>query len=141
VKAGDTASRIKGAPMSSGPVRLDNWISQARFDASHGAAGVDDDFGLMWGPRADQRVSLRLQPGAEHGVLYAYDRLWDEYLILVRSATRQDVTDAFGDVVNRHGYRGVSVDVLAGAVLQRQLAPLLAAAVEPRNLGELGIEP
>jgi hypothetical protein len=120
---------------------LDDWISPARFDALHGAAGVDHDFGFLWGPRADQRVSLRLKPGAQHGVLYAYDRLWDEYLILDPSATRDEVTDAFGDVVNRRGHRGVPVDVLADAVRQRQLEPLLGAAQEPRNLRELGIEP
>jgi hypothetical protein len=127
--------------MSSAPVRLDNWISQARFDVLHGAAGVDHDFGFLWGPRADQRVSLRLQPGAQHGVLYVYDRLWDEYLILDPSATRDEVSDALGDVANRHGHRGVPVDVLADAVRQRQLKPLLAAAEEPRTLRELGIEP
>jgi hypothetical protein len=127
--------------MSSGPVRLDNWISHARFGALHGAAGVDHDFGFMWGPRAEQRVSLRLQAGEQHGVLYAYDRLWDEYLILNPSTALAAVTDAFGDVVSRHGYRGVPVDVLADAVRQRQLEPLLAAASEPRSLRELGIEP
>ena len=127
--------------MSSAPVRLDNWLSPARFDALHVAAGVDHDFGFLWGRRADQRVSLRLQPGAEQGVLYAYDRLWDEYLILDPSATRQEVADAFGDVVKRHGHRGVPLDLFADAVRQRQLAPLLAAAVEPRTLRELGIEP
>jgi len=73
-------------------------------------------------------------------VLYVYDRLWDEYLVLDPSATRDEVTDAFGDVVDRHGHRGVPVDVLADAVRQRQLAPLLAAAAQPRNLRELGIE-
>jgi hypothetical protein len=127
--------------MSSAPVRLDNWISPARFNVLHGAAGVDHEFGLMWGPRAGQRVSLRLQTGAQHGVLYAHDRLWDEYLILNPSATRGEVTDAFGDVVNRHCHRGVPLDVLADAVRQRQLEPLPAAAGEPRSLRELGIEP
>jgi hypothetical protein len=133
--------RIEGVPMCSAPVRLDNWISPARFDAVHGAAGLDQDFGFLWGPRADQRVSLRLQPDAEQGVLYAYDRLWDEYLILDPSATRAAVADAFAEVFNRHGHRGVPVDVLADEVRQRQLGPVLAAAAEPRNLRELGIEP
>jgi hypothetical protein len=137
--------RIEGVPMSSAPVRLDNWISPARFDAVHGAAGLDQDFGFLWGPRADQRVSLRLQPGAQHGaqhgVLYAHDPLWDEYLILDPSVTRDEVTDAFRDVVNRRGDRGVPVGVLADAVRQRQLELLLAAASEPQNLCELGIEP
>jgi hypothetical protein len=120
---------------------LDNWISPARFDALHGAVGVDYDFGFMWGPRADQRVSLRLQPGARQGVLYAYDRLWDEYLILDPSTTLAAVTDAFGEVVNRHSHRGVPVDVLADVVRQRQLEPVLATASEPRNLRDMGIEP
>jgi hypothetical protein len=127
--------------MSSEAVRVADWISPARFNVLHGTTGVDQDFGFTWGPRAEQRVSLRLQPGAQQGVLYAYDRSWDEYLILDPSATRDAVTGAFGDVIHRHGSRGVPVEVFADAVCQRQLAPLLAAAAEPRNLRELGIEP
>jgi hypothetical protein len=127
--------------MSSAPVRLEDWISPARFDALHGAAGVDHDFGFLWGPRAEWRVSLRLQPDAQQGVLYAYDRLWDEYLILDPSVTRDAVSDAFAEVVKRHGHRGVPLDALADAVRQRELEPLFAAAAAPQTLRELGIEP
>jgi len=127
--------------METAHVRLDDWISPARFDHHYGAAGVDIDFGTCWGVREDQRVSLRIRPDAQHGVLYAYDPLWDECLVIDDAATRAEVTDAFGQVLTRRGERGIALGVFADAVRQRQLEPLLAAAAEPRTLGELGIAP
>ena len=127
--------------MNTAPARLDDWISQARFDHHHGAAGLDIDYGTCWGVRENQRVSLRIHPGAHHGVLYAYDPLWNECLVIDDAATRVEVSDAFGQVLTRRGDRGVAVGVFADAVRQRQLEPLLAAAAEPRTLNELGIAP
>jgi hypothetical protein len=127
--------------METAQVRLDDWISQARFDHHHCAAGIDIDYGTCWGVRENQRVSLRIHPDAQHGVLYAYDPLWDECLVIDDAATRVEVSDAFGQVLTRRGDRGVPVHVFADAVRQRQLEPLFAAAAEPRTLGELGIEP
>jgi hypothetical protein len=127
--------------MNAAPVRLDDWISPARFDHDYGAAGVDIDFGTSWGVRENQRVSLRIRPDAHHGVLYAYDPLWDECLVIADAGTRAEVTDAFGQVLTRRGDRGVDVGVFADAVRQRQLEPLFAAAAEPRTLSEMGIAP
>jgi hypothetical protein len=127
--------------MNTAPVRLDDWISPARFDHHYGAAGVDIDFGTCWGVRENQRVSLRIHPDAQHGVLYAYDPLWDECLVLDDAATRVEVSDACRQVLTRRGDRGVAVGVFADAMRQRQMEPLVAAAAEPRTLGELGIEP
>jgi hypothetical protein len=125
--------------MNAAPVRLDDWISPARFDHHHGAAGVDIDYGSCWGVRENQRVSLRIRVDADHGVLYAYDPLWNECLIIADAATRAEASAAFRAVVTRRGDRGVALGVFVDAVRQRQLEPLLAA--EPRTLGELGIEP
>jgi hypothetical protein len=127
--------------MNAAPARLDDWISQARFDHHHGAAGLDIDYGMCWGMREDQRVSLRIHPEGHHGVLYAYDPLWDECLVIADAATRAEVSDAFGQVLTRRGDRGVALGVFADAVRQRQLEPLFAATAEPRTLSELGIAP
>jgi hypothetical protein len=127
--------------MNAAPVRLYDWISQARFDHHYGTAGVDIDYGTSWGVRENQRVSLRIHPEGHHGVLYAYDPLWDECLVIADAATRAEVSDAFGQVLTRRGDRGIALGVFADAVRQRQLEPLLAATAEPRTLGELGIGP
>ena len=125
--------------MNAAPVRLDDWISQASFDHHYGAADID--YGTSGGIRENQRVSLRIHPDAQHGVLYAYDPLWNECLVIDDAATRVEVSDAFGQVLTRRGDRGVAVGVFADAVRQRQLEPLYAATAEPRTLGELGIAP
>jgi hypothetical protein len=127
--------------METAHVRLDDWISQARFDHHYGAAGLDIDYGTAWGIRENQRVSLRIHPDGHHGVLYAYDPLWNECLVIADAATRVEVSDAFYQVLTRRGDRGVALGVLADAVRQRQLEPLFAAGAEPRTLGELGIAP
>jgi len=126
--------------MSQTSTSADAWISQARFDRDHGTAGIDHDFGMLWGEHQRERVSLRLPPGTQHGVLYAFDPLWNEYLILDDSATRTEAIAAFGAVVAEHGYRGAPVSAFADAVRQRRLAPLLAASLEPHTLDALGIE-
>jgi hypothetical protein len=127
--------------MNAAPARRGDWISQARFDHHYGTAGLDIDYGTCWGVRENQRVSLRIRPDAQHGVLYAHDPLWHDCLVIADAATRAEVSDAFGQVLTRRGDRGIAVGVFADAVRQRQLEPLLAATAEPRTLGELGIEP
>jgi hypothetical protein len=62
-------------------------------------AGLDHDYGMRWGPRGDQRISLRLQEDASIGMLYAYDPTWDEYAVLSRGASRAAVEAAFADAV------------------------------------------
>jgi hypothetical protein len=89
------------------------WISGARFDRHVGAAGFDHEYGAVWGPRHDQRVSLRLAGGATSGLLYAYDPLWDEYAILQPDAAQVDVEAAFARIVKWNGPAGVDVSELA----------------------------
>jgi hypothetical protein len=117
------------------------WISRARFDQAYGAAGVDQDFGVMWGPHRNQRVSVRVAPGELHGVLHVYDPMWDEYNVLDHGATLAEVRRAFDAVVTTVGYRGVGVDALAEAVRREQSAPLFEAAIQPSSGRELGLEP
>jgi hypothetical protein len=89
------------------------WISAARFDRHVSEAGFDHEYGELWGPRHDQRVSLRLAAGATAGVLYAYDPLWDEYAVLHPDAEQVDVEAAFARIVKWNGPAGVDVSELA----------------------------
>jgi hypothetical protein len=103
------------------------WISEARFDRHVSAAGFDRHYGALWGPRHDQRVSLRLAAGATAGLLYAYDPLWDEYAILQPNAAQAHVEAAFARIVKWNGRTGVDVSELA-----RHLEALTHAS-EPRS--------
>jgi len=63
-------------------VRLE-WIGPKAFQARHGdVPGIDHDFGMRWGDQQDTRISLRHPAGASHGLLYAYNATWDEYVVL-----------------------------------------------------------
>jgi hypothetical protein len=89
------------------------WITDARFNRHVGRAGFDHHYGELWGPRHDQRVSLRLAADATSGVLYAYDPLWDEYAILHPGAAQVDVEAVFARIVKWNGPAGVDVSELA----------------------------
>jgi hypothetical protein len=59
------------------------WLGRAAFDARYGGApGIDEDFGMRWGPRHDQRISLRRPSDSPAGMLYVYDPTWDQYALL-----------------------------------------------------------
>jgi hypothetical protein len=57
------------------------WLGPLAFARRH-AGGVDRDFGDQWGRLGDQRLTVRHQPGTDHGLLYVYDATWDEYAVL-----------------------------------------------------------
>src|SRR5436309_169274 len=90
------------------------WINPARFDQIYGAAGVEHDFGRVWGPHRNQRIAPRLDPGGSRGMLYAYDPPWDEYRILADSVTLARARDAVDDMTGRFGHRD-AVDAVADA--------------------------
>jgi len=71
------------------------WMGPAAFHAQFPPAGLDHDFGMRWGANGDQRLSLRLPTGRDHGLLYAYDPTWDEYAVLSRNASTAAVERAF----------------------------------------------
>jgi len=89
------------------------WMSDARFNGDAGEHGFDHEDGALWGPRHDQRVSLRLAAGATAGVLYAYDPLWDEYAILHPDAEQAHVEAAYARIMKWNGPAGVDVSELA----------------------------
>jgi hypothetical protein len=85
---------MRGAP-SAAP-HSPRWLGPRAFRAQYGhVPGVDRDFGMRWGERGSQRISLRAPLDADHGLLYAYDPLWDEYQVLSADAPRQAVEAAF----------------------------------------------
>ncbi|GEM_PF-2511244 len=60
-----------------------NWmgpIAFGRLTETH--VGIDHDLGSRWGAGRDVRISHRRPHDGATGLLYAYDRTWDEYAIL-----------------------------------------------------------
>jgi hypothetical protein len=79
---------------------LPGWIGPEAFAAQCGdVPGIDRDFGMRWGDRFDQRISLRRTPDATSGLLYAYDPLWDEYTVLGRDVPATAVEAAFAQAL------------------------------------------
>lgn len=115
------------------------WMSQARFDREYGAAGLDHDFGMQWGPHRNQRISPRLAPDATHGLLYAYDPLWNEYNLLATDVTLLQAKRAFNDLVTTVGYQGVGIDAFAAASWQARLTSARQPSIAPRSR-EFGVE-
>jgi len=59
------------------------WRGPMSFARTYGVVpGIHHDFGIRCGPNGDQPVSLRVEPGADSGLLYVYDLTWDEYAVL-----------------------------------------------------------
>jgi hypothetical protein len=78
------------------PSRDLTWVGQISFDrlaARH--PGIDHDLGAQWGDRRDIRISHRRPHDGAVGLLYAYDRTWDEYAILDPAAHVDAVARTF----------------------------------------------
>ncbi|HEV7194962.1 MAG TPA: hypothetical protein VGN19_03390, partial [Pedococcus sp.] len=95
VLGGLMVGRLRQSPTWLGPVAF-----RAQYGSDHNTyRGIDHDYGMRWGAAGDQRISLRHPPGAEHGLLYAYDPTWDEYAVLSRAVSVQAVQAAFTQAV------------------------------------------
>ena len=81
------------------PPELD-WVGPQAFSARIGGAGIGHDFGMRWGERREQRISLRLRYGADRGLLYAYDPTWDEYACLADGVAEPAVEAAFAQALD-----------------------------------------
>ncbi|WP_141823309.1 hypothetical protein [Humibacillus xanthopallidus] len=83
-------------PTLTAPVDL-AWIGPNAFERQYGhLPGTDRDYGMRWGARGDQRVSLRLEGDeATQGLLYAWDPTWQEYAVLAERAPRLAVDRTF----------------------------------------------
>ncbi|MBC9822850.1 hypothetical protein [Terrabacter sp. MAHUQ-38] len=78
------------------------WIGPKAFETQHGnIRGIDRDYGMRWGERSNQRISLRLDgDDATRGLLYAYDPIWQEYAVLSTTAQRAAVDRAFAHALD-----------------------------------------
>jgi len=72
-----------------------DWIGPRAFDARHGDRGLDEDFGMRWGSKHDVRISFKRYPGADEGLLYAYDKTWDTYAVIATKTSRNLVQLAY----------------------------------------------
>jgi hypothetical protein len=101
-----------------------DWVGPKGFAARHGGDGIDHDFGMRWGERREQRISLRHLPGTDHGLLFAYDPTWDEYAVLAHDVPQAAVEAAFTQALDIDTH----MHVLAFAELVRCHQILLAHA-------------
>lgn len=79
--------------------REPHWVGPLAFNGIAGNPGAEREFGTRWGERCDQRIAMRCMPSASHGLLYAYDPLWDEYAVLARNAPVAAVEAAFNQAL------------------------------------------
>lgn len=87
--------------------------------------GIDHDLGSRWGPRCDIRISHRRPPNGASGLLYAYDRTWDEYAVLHPAASVAEVDRAYRNALARDPHPPISdfVDILRRATTLRRVDP------------------
>jgi hypothetical protein len=105
-----------------------SWVGQASFDRlTRDHPGIDRDFGSQWGTRRDIRISQRVTEGATVGLLYAYDRTWDEYAILDSAAHVETVTRTVQAAVDTDPHLPVAEFV----TLLRQHTRTIAAQPDP----------
>ena len=76
------------------------WHGERAFAARYGdRSPAERDFGMRWGPRGDQRITLRPNDTGDRGLLYVYDPTWDEYALLAADVSRAAVEAGFRDAV------------------------------------------
>jgi hypothetical protein len=106
------------------------WTGPKAFHAQHHSIrGIDRDYGMRWGPRSNQRISLRLDgDDATHGLLYAYDPTWQEYAVLSTHADRAAVDRAYAQALDTDIH--LPIEDFARLVSSHSAA-LAAARTEP----------
>jgi hypothetical protein len=88
------------APSDPVPTAL-AWTGPQAFKAAYGhLPGIDREYGMRWGERHEQRISLRRTANANEGLLYAYDPTWDEYAVISTHAPADAVEAAFAQAVD-----------------------------------------
>ena len=90
---------------------------------------------MRWGAAGDQRISLRHPPGADRGLLYAYDPTWDEYAVLSRAASVQAVQAAFTQAVATDPHMAVTDFAALVAALDVARTLQTVTSVEPERQG------
>lgn len=111
---------LSRSPRSTGPHTLD-WLGPKTFEARYGdVPGIDHDYGMRWGTSGNQRISLRHTADASDGLLYAYDRTWDEYAVLQHRIPTVVVSQVFREALRRDDH--LPVEEFAN-LIQSRLAP------------------
>jgi hypothetical protein len=76
------------------------WSGPQAFKAAYGhLPGIEREYGMRWGERHEQRISLRCTANATEGLLYAYDPTWDEYAVISTRAPADAVETTFAQAV------------------------------------------
>ena len=76
------------------------WVGPQAFKAAYGhLPGIDRDYGMRWGERHEQRITLRRTANTNEGLLYAYDPTWDEYAVISTRAPADAVEAAIAQAV------------------------------------------
>lgn len=102
------------------------WVGPTAFARLAGERpGIDHDLGSRWGPRSDIRISHRRPLDGTSGLLYAYDRTWDEYAVLHPAASVADAERAYRKALARdpHLPIGDFVDILRRTSALRRVDP------------------
>jgi hypothetical protein len=83
------------APSDPAPASL-TWVGPQAFTAAYGhVPGIDRDYGMRWGERREQRITLRRTANTHEGLLYAFDPTWDEYAVISTHAPADAVETTF----------------------------------------------
>ncbi|WP_152186997.1 hypothetical protein [Segeticoccus rhizosphaerae] len=106
------------------------WLGPIAFTRRHAGRGVDRDFGDHWGRLGDQRLTVRHQLGADHGLLYVYDPTWREYAALADDVPLDAVHDATARAAARDPHTPVS-QIVAALLTEAGPAQARSAMPEP----------
>jgi hypothetical protein len=98
------------------------WTGPQAFKAAYGhLPGIDRDYGMRWGERHEQRISLRRTANASEGLLYAFDPTWDEYAVISTHAPADAVEATFTKALQVDVHMTVPqfAEVFASQLLER----------------------
>ena len=70
------------------------------------------DLGFDWGDGRDTRISCRREPDATRGLLYAYNRTWDEYAVLADNISVDHVETVYKATVLGVGHPSLDAFIL-----------------------------
>ncbi|MEP6650447.1 MAG: hypothetical protein ABJA74_11140 [Lapillicoccus sp.] len=137
---GPLLSTALGGPTPGSLSQSPTWLGPVAFRAQYGSdhrihLGIDHEYGMRWGAAGDQRISLRHPPGADSGLLYAYDPTWDEYAVLSRTASVQAVQAAFTQAVATDPHMAVTDFAALVAALYVAMTLQTVTCPEPERQG------
>jgi len=124
------------------PSRRLTWVGPLAFQRATAAQhGIDMDLGFDWGDGRDTRISCRREPDATRGLLYAYNRTWDEYTVLADNISVEHVEAVYQATVLGAGHPSLDAFILNLYILRPAHTPPLQAqpATDPDSGPDLGM--